>query len=289
MSDASDEAENRVVALVERLRDAYLAHTRPRAILLVGSAVTGGVDGFSDVDTILYYDAVPELDELAGARAVLGAQRYVGTEWPDEGYSERYDVGGIHCQLGHALIEPWEREIAAVVDDLNLDARLVKQLMGLAEGRPLHGAELVAGWRQRAEYTDRVQRAMIEKHWAFFPWWYYAEKLARRDATVWRFDVLVQSSYNLIGVVAALNRVWYSTFELKRVRTYLAAFEKAPDDFAGRLERLFVADAAVSALELEKLVDEAGTLVRERLPEFDLSISWGGNSTPPGARERPWI
>jgi predicted nucleotidyltransferase len=41
------------------LAAAYVVHTQPRAILLVGSAATGEVDGYSDVDLILYYDLVP--------------------------------------------------------------------------------------------------------------------------------------------------------------------------------------------------------------------------------------
>ncbi len=67
----------------------------------------------------------------------------MGTDWPGEGYSERCWVGGIQCQLGHAIIEAWEHEIARVVDELDLDWRLVKQLMGLYEGRPVHGAGLI--------------------------------------------------------------------------------------------------------------------------------------------------
>ncbi len=289
MTTAPVDAVGRVGALVDELTDAYLAETRPRAMLLVGSAVSGEVDGYSDVDLLLYYDAVPSEAELEAARGVVGAEHFVGTVWPEEGYSERYDVGGIHCQLGHVLIEAWEREIAKVVDELELDARLVKQLMGLAEGRPLHGEELVEGWRRRAEYTPRLQRAMIEKHWQFFPWWHYEEKLLRRDATIWRYDVLVQSAYNLVGVLAALNRIYYSTFELKRVQAYLESFEVAPPDLADRLEALFTAEAHEATLELEQLVDETRALVAGRLPELDLAIEWGGRPTPPGSREQPWI
>ena len=114
----------------------------------------------------------------------------------------------------------------------------------------MHGAELIEPWRERAASTDRMQRAMIERHWQFFPWWYYEEKLARRDATIWRFHVLAQSAYNLASVHAALNRICYSTFELKRVHAFLDRFEIAPPGLAGRLESLFVADARIATAEL---------------------------------------
>ena len=282
------DAAARVGALVDRLAAAYLEHTHPRAMLLVGSAASGEVDGYSDVDLLLYYDAVPTASMLAAARGLVGAERFVGTDWPGEGYSERYEVDGIHCQLGHVLIDAWEREIAKVIEELDLDAPLVKQLMGLAEGRPLHGEELIAAWRRRAEYTPRLQRGMVEKHWRFFPWWYYEEKLLRRDATIWRYEVLVQSAYNLVGVLAALNRIYFSTFEFKRVRSYLAGFEVTPPDLADRLEALFTADARDATVELERLVDETRALVASRFPDLDLTIEWGGNPTPPGSREQPW-
>jgi hypothetical protein len=204
------------------------------------------------------------------------------------GFSERYWVDGIHCQLGHAIIEAWEREITQVVDQLDLDWRLVKELMGLFEGRPLHGEALIEAWRRRATYTPRLQRAMIERHWQFFPWWYYEDKLARRDATIWRFDVLVQSAYNLVGVLAALNRIYYSTFELKRVHDFLSRFEIAPPRLADRLEALFTTDARAATADLERLVGETRALVAERFPEIELALEWGGNPTPAGSRETPW-
>jgi hypothetical protein len=270
------------------LAEAYVECSRPQAILLVGSAATGDVDGYSDIDMILYYNGAPDEQGLASARARVGAERFNGTDWPGEGYSERYWVDGIQCQLGHAIIEAWEGEIARVVDKLDLDSRLVKQLMGLFEGRPLHGAELIERWRERAAYTERMQRAMVEQHWQFFPWWHYEEKLARRDATIWRFDVLVQSAYNLVGVLAALNRVYYSTFELKRVHAFLARFDISPPAAADRLESLFTSDARAATAELERLVGETHALALERFPEMALPLEWGGNPTPPGSRETPW-
>jgi len=129
---------------------------------------------------------------------------------------------------------------------------------------------------------------MIEHHWRFFPWWHYEEKLSRRDTTVWRHEVLVQSAYNLVGVLAALNRTYFSNFEFKRVHAYLVAFDVAPRAFAERLEALFTATPGDSTAELERLVDETRILVAERFPDLDLRIEWGGKPTPPGSRERPW-
>ena len=48
------EASKRLQSLARELAAAYLEHTRPRAILLTGSAAAGEADVYSDLDLILY-------------------------------------------------------------------------------------------------------------------------------------------------------------------------------------------------------------------------------------------
>ena len=90
---------------------------------------------------------------------------------------------------------------------------------GLLEGLPLYGDELIARWRARvAVYPDGLRRAAIEHHWRFFPLWFYDDAIALRDSELWRLDMLLEAAFNLLGVLAALNRVYYARFELKRLR-----------------------------------------------------------------------
>ena len=283
MSDATAHLRT----LAQRLSDAYVAHTRPRAVLLLGSAATGDADAYSDLDLLLYYDELPSEDAFAEARHEIGAERFRGKR-DETGYGERYFLGRLECQVGHASIAVWEQEIARVVVDLELDRVLLKEMSGLFEGLPLYGEDLIERWRRDATYTEPLQRAMIEKHWRFFPWWYFAERLGARDATIWRYDVLVQSAYNIVGVVAALNGLYFSTFEFKRASKFLSRLEVAPPNLAARLNTLFHSDARESTAELERLVAETQALIARRFPDLDLSLAWGGKPTPPGAREAPW-
>jgi hypothetical protein len=274
--------------LAGQLKDSYVAHSRPRAALLVGSAATGEADFYSDLDLLFYYDDVPGDETLAAARSELGAERDRISGRDETGIGERFYVGGVQCQLGHLIVGAWEQEIAKVVAELQLDEPLLKAISGLFEGSPLHGAELIERWREQARYTERVQRAMIEKHWKFFPWWYYQERLGARDATAWRYDVLAHSVYNIVGLLAALNRVYFSTFEFKRAGRFLSRLEVAPPALAERLNALFESDERRSTAELEELVSETQALVATRFPDLDLALEWGGAPTPPGEREAPW-
>jgi hypothetical protein len=149
---------------------------------------------------------------------------------------------------------------------------------GLFEGLPLLGQGVIEQWRRRAAYTEELQRATIEKRWKLFPWWYFAERLRARDATAWRYDVLVQSTYAVVGVLAALNRLYFSSFEFKRAGRFISRLDVAPANLAPRLESLFDADERRATAELgeerrpqvhprPRLLELRGELQEHRLAE----------------------
>lgn len=294
MSSRSDPTAH-LRSLARRLADSYVARAGASAALLVGSAATGDADEYSDLDLIVFHRRVPEDDVLAATPREFAAERYRGIPWseesgePDErGYGERYLLGGIECQIGHASVGVFERQIAKLTVDLDLSETVLKIMSGLFEGLPLHGEELIAEWRRKAAYTEELQRATIEKRWKFFPWWYFQERLRTRDATAWRHEVLAQAVYGLVGTLAALNGVYFSAFEFKRAGRFVSGLEITPPNLAARLDALFEAEERDSTAELERLVAETRGLVAERFPDLDLALAWSGTSTNPGERETPW-
>jgi len=160
-----------------------------------------------------------------------------------------------------------------------------KLLSGLLEGLPLHGDEVIARWRSRAAvYPDELRTACIVHHWSFFPLWYYGDAMALRDSELWRLDMLLEAAFNLLGVLAALNRVYYARFELKRLRALVAKLALAPPDLADRLEQLFVLPSVEAGTELGRLVVETRDLVARELPDLELPLR-----RPPGTRVQPWL
>jgi hypothetical protein len=88
--------------------------------------------------------------------------------------------------------------------------------------------------------------------------------------------------------LAALNCLYFSTFEFKRASKFISRLDVAPVNLAARLDALFDSDERRSTAELERLVAETQALVAERFPDIDLELEWGGKPTPPGERESPW-
>ena len=271
MTDLAD----RLRELAQRLVALELEHTEPAAALLTGSVSTGDVDEYSDIDLILYFDgAIPDDEAIDAVRDAVGG----GDPTPigprtELAYAIQFPVGGVQVQLAHETLASAEADIAKVVDELEVDTPLQKALEGLHSGAALHGAETIERLRARAAYSEDLQRAMIETFWRFSPLWYVADQLERRDAVVWRYEVMAQSAYNVLGVLAGLNRVWFTTFQLKRMRKLIAAFVSAPPNLAERLEGLFDPDAKRAVAELERLVGETRELVHERFSDLELPLS----------------
>lgn len=139
-------------------------------------------------------------------------------------------------------------------------------------------------WRARVcEYPEPLRRAMVEQHWNFFPLWYYDEQIAVRDAELWRLDMLLDAAFNLLGVLAGLNRLYFTRFELKHMRGLIAKMQLAPPQLADRLESLFNLEPVPAATELGRLVEETRALVAAELPELELPLRF-----PPWTRQQPW-
>jgi Nucleotidyltransferase domain len=275
----------RLRALARRIVDVHLEETRPLAVLLVGSAAAGVADRYSDLDLILYYDELPPAEAIDGARRRLGGRdRRVIHARSDEGYAESFRLDGVECQLGCSPVAAWERDLERILGGEELDSPLPKAVDGFLAGIPLHGAETIERWRARAlDYPDALRRRLVEHHWRFFPLWYFEDRLAARDALLWRQQILVDAAFDLLAVLAALNRIYFSHFELKRLRALTARMRIAPADLADRIESLFALDPRSAGEELEALVRETQALVAAELPDVDLSLR-----KPLGERERPW-
>jgi len=278
-----DEATDHVRALARRVVAAALELGPLRAALLAGSGARGDADFFSDVDLLLYVEEAPPDDRLDRLCEAVGATNPV---WIAAPRLIQFYVGGVAVQVGYTTIARVEEELDTALVRLEevIGSPNQKMLSGLIEGLPLHGEEVIAAWRERvAAYPERLRTASIEHHWQFFPLWYYGEAMSRRDSELWRLDMLLEGAFNVLGVLAALNGVYYARFELKRLRKLVDKLALAPPDLADRLESLFRLPAEEAADELGRLVVETRDLVLRELPDLELPLR-----RLPEERIQPW-
>jgi hypothetical protein len=161
-----------------------------------------------------------------------------------------------------------------VLERWNADTPLHKAMSGTLECVAVHGDETIERWKARIrDFPDGLARAMVERWLKFFPVWYVQDALDTRDATLWHFQIRTETAYNLIGVLAGLNRLYFTTFQFKKMRRFLDQMAIKPERMTDRLEDLFRQPPPAAAASLEALVRDVLALVAREMPEFDISAS----------------
>jgi hypothetical protein len=268
-------ASRHLVALAEEVTAAYVALTAPRAVLLTGSAARGDSDYYSDIDLLIYYDEKPGAGALRAVGHRLGVEDAGGT----------FTLEGVECQAGLVTVAETEEWLAEVLERFVARTMAQKIVEGILAGRALHGADLIGRWQARAAaYPDGLARSMVEAHLRFFPLWQFPHTVATRDTALWAHQVLVEAAQNLLGVLAGLNRRYYSPFQLKHMHRFLDELRLAPPNLAARLDNLLVVDHVSASADLEQLVRDTVHLVDRHMPEVDTSAV----RRSLGKREQPW-
>lgn len=276
-----------LLELVKHNVKAYIANPKMKAVMVTGSIAEGLCDQYSDCDVMLYYDELPSEQELHLSRQqnqgaelieILGERR-LGA------FGETFIVNGVECQFAHATITQWEKEMSSILEEFDVQSAIMKGMSGTLVGIPLYGEILIEGWKAKvANYPDGLAQRMVEHYLKFMPIWGMQPKLAGRDTTLWYYQILVESAQNLLGVLSGLNRLYYSTFQFKRMSRFVEKMKIAPDNLALRIEGLFHEQAPVAVNELEALIRETVDLLEMNMPKVDTSrvrqkLGW---------KQQPW-
>ncbi|MEZ4836717.1 MAG: hypothetical protein R2873_32785 [Caldilineaceae bacterium] len=281
-------ASQELFALSRRVAAPYTDLPAARAAMVTGSVAKGISDYFSDVDmSIFYEDWLPDEETLTAIRSELGGseRKWMSGSREEGGFAEAFDLDGVEVQVIHTTLATWEATMAELQVNLKVDTPLAKALEGILICRPLYGDEIIERWRaQAADFPDALAEAMVKHYMKFFPAWGLAGYLDGRDATVWSYQILVEAAQNLVGIVSALNRVYFTPFQFKRMDRFTQQFAIAPVDFGQRVESLFRSPPEDAFLALEKLVDETLTLVEAHLPQIDTALG----RRRIGWRQQPW-
>jgi hypothetical protein len=198
---------------------------------------------------------------------------------------EEYVLQGVECQVAHLTIAAWERDMASVLEEFNAGTHIEKALAGLLDGVSLLGGDLIELWQARAsDYPEGLTRATIEHHLRFFPLWLVAERWRARDSTIFYYQSLVETSLNLLAVLAGLNRLYFSSFQFKGLYRFVGKMHLAPDRLPERLDSVFALDPIDAGIIMERLVEETITLVEVHMPMVDTAPS----RRRLGLRHRAW-
>jgi hypothetical protein len=261
----------RLHAIAERIVDALDRHARPRAVLLAGSAGEGFADELSDLDLIAYYDRLPPLGAIRAWRkevgiALPGARVARGRFWVDF-----WKIDGVECQGGGTVVAVVEKHLYGLMRGHDPDSPSQQKIaMGLLHGLPLRDDGLIAGWQARVrDFPEPLARAMVTHHLRVFAYWAAYPQLAHRDATLFDIQSLLDGAFHVMGALSAVNSLYFTTFQFKRMRAHMAGMRSAPPRLADRLESLFTLPRGEAAQELRRLVAETVDIVEVRFSDID--------------------
>jgi hypothetical protein len=199
-------------------------------------------------------------------------------------FLEQFRVDGVACQLVHQTVDAWRETAAVVLDRHDTTSPVQKALSGLHAGIVLHGGDVIEELRADATYPAALRVAMVEANLDVFPLWRLADGLATRGAELWQRSELVAGLLKVLGMLAGVNEVYFSTFQLKHARELETALWLRPAALVDRVEAALVAPMVDAALALEQLVDETLAIVGAELPEVEVSAL----RRHVGARAAPW-
>jgi hypothetical protein len=272
-SPPTKESEKRR-AIADRIVQGLVARTDLRATLLAGSVAQGTADEHSDIDLLNYYDALPDQRTFDEVLREAGGERIgdLGDPRP-EGFAVRYQFNGIEVQTGGQLISELDHRLDRI-EAGDVDWITAKVAMGLLEGSPLHGDDLISEWQVRARYPESLRRREVEANLGWFPIWALDRHLASRDAELFRRQMLLEGAFKVVAVLSAVNRLYFTAFQFKRAGAHADQMKLQPDRLAERLDRVANAAPSEAADELRKLVDETKAIVRRELPDVDVEAPW---------------
>jgi len=265
--------------IARRIVDQLAAHTAVRAVLLAGSAGVGTSDDHSDIDLITYYDGnMPDVPTFEAIMRGVGADPVglIGAAG-SEGFAARYQLDDIEVQTGPSAIADLEQRLRRI-EAGDVDWITAKVAMGLLEGIPIYGDELILSWQRRAAYPESLRRREVEANLGFFPIWKLDDHLAARDAELFRRQMLLDGAFRVVAVLSAVNRLYFSTFQFKRAEEHVERMAIRPSRLTERLDLVADGPPSAAANELRSLVEETIAIVRAEMPEVDVERPW----QPPG-------
>ncbi len=260
--------------LAQQTAQVYITHPQAKAMLLSGSVAKHQADQYSDLDLMLYYETLPSEQELEQSRLAHGAPELLWVLGSRETSTiiQAYNLHGVQHQIVHTTIAAWEETLSSVFERFDMNPTTQKALSGMLEGQALYGEAVIAAWQARlAAYPNGLRDAMVQHHLQFFPIWGMHDYFATRDSRLWVHQIMLEAAQNILGVLAGLNRVYFSSFQLKRLRYLVKQFAFAPENLAERLELLLVSDLQTASLALEQLLCELLALLEHHMPQIDMS------------------
>jgi predicted nucleotidyltransferase len=251
----------------------YAAHRKVEAVYVFGSVSYGCADEYSDIELGIIWSGSPEESELAAIAETLSATSRRGSRFIAEigAWTDEYFVHGVKIETGHMTRAFIEELLHDVVHGGETSLSKQNTISSIQQAIDLHDSELLNSWRDTAtHYPDTLARFMVESNLKFAS---AANRLmvAQRDEVPLLYENACNSQRRILSILFGLNRIYYPGF--KWTRHVVHQLHLAPPDLFARLKQVFHNDAVPGMRVLNDLIEETLQLVKQHMPDIDVTAA----------------
>lgn len=264
---------------------AYASNPKVVAVFVGGSVSRGHADRYSDVEMgVVWRDGPTDEERQEAVRASGETEHrfypYDAEEevWPDDIFlgqaPDRRPGSGLLVEVVNQTSDRVEQVLKDVLVGYDPVDFKLGLMAALVTAIPLHGEEIIEGWRARAsDYPRGLMLAVVRKHAQIDHYWRMEMLLERGRNLMLVYDTLVNVSKKLVSVLLSMNGIYSAGFSsLKWLDYYAGQMEITPSDFGLRLKQVFEVEPERAIEEMRALVEETYDLIERELPEVD--VEW---------------
>ncbi|KPJ49232.1 hypothetical protein AMJ40_05990 [candidate division TA06 bacterium DG_26] len=265
-----DSVNEYLLNMARRNAQVYSKNPDVRAIAVVGSVATQRATRYSDIDTILLYEKLPQRKMLEDAMKCNKGESWQILSEDKDGFLDTYRVNGIECQFAHGLVSWYENLFEEVFEEYSTDRVYHVVLYGLKDALPLYGDAFIEEMKTRiARYPRELSVALVNEHLKFPPIDELRYRTMKEDSMLRYYEILTKIATGIMGVLVGLNRM-YMPRNFGKMNLLIERFEVKPENLYQRLNTVFTQERDTSLAEIDRLILETANLVEVHLPEIDV-------------------
>lgn len=250
--------------------------------LLVGSAARGLQTAHSDVDAVVYWQAIPsEAQRILAIEQANGVVHEIGDSSEgetDPALQSQTDVfyvlgdrmTGVKIDVTHKSINSVESLIQSVVK--NHDDRRIKLAMihGMQRGLPLYGETWMEMQLTKIgnQLPEAVVKSLIVKHVRFNTTWIY-DHLTDRPDPVYDYQMRLRHIESMLMTLSAINRL-YMPYEFKHLAAFVDESPVKPVNLLQDITTILNGDPSTAKQLITQLGDAIYDFVERHSPQLDI-------------------
>jgi hypothetical protein len=240
-----------------------------RAIVAGGSVVRGYADAYSDLELLLFWDALPDDDTRHALIETLQADFLYEYNGPSQ--EDQLLIHNFQVDLWHLTLAKEEAVLQAVLQDFSTDLGDSNFMDTLRSCIPLHGEPILQDWKQRAQqYPAELAVRNITKNISTLEMNRLAIS-AYRDNPHMLYSDIVRLQQSVFLILLALNGEYFPTY--KWIFRSLAAVPIKPPQVGQRFRRMFASPYDETITDMRQIMSETLDLVERHYPGIDTSAA----------------